>query len=122
MNYDHLQTNPIYLELKQYESIKVSNSNLITAYQKIKPKVIITDYLSTPVYELANSASDIILFLDKYNYPKKNVLKSLNKRCFIVKNIKQMNICLNLIFKNKKTKKYNREFYDQFYKEKEVIS
>ena len=118
LNYVHLESNPIYLELQNYKSIKVNHDNIIKAFQKIKPKIIIFDYISTPLYELVNSDSEIILFLDKYNYPKKDVLKSLNKRLFLVNNIKQMNTCLNLILKNKMSKKVNNEFYEKYYKEK----
>ena len=118
LNHVHLESNPIYLELQNYKSIKVNHDNIIKAFQKIKPKIIIFDYISTPLYELVNSDSEIILFLDKYNYPKKDVLKSLNKRFFLVNSIKQMNTCLNLILKQKISKKVNNEFYQKYYKAK----
>ena len=121
INYHHLETNPIYLELENYRSIKIDQNNLITAFQKIKPKIIITDYISTPVYELASSEAEIILFLDKYNYPKKDVIRSLRKRFFLVNNINQMNYFLNLILKKKISKSNNKEFYEVYYKEKNKL-
>tara|TARA_Y100000389_G_scaffold142831_1_gene140942 strand:- start:20255 stop:21982 length:1728 start_codon:yes stop_codon:yes gene_type:complete len=119
---EHIETNPIYLELNNYKSLKINSKPLIFAYENLKPRIVITDYLSTPIYELSNSPSEIILFLDRYNYPKKDVLKILKKRFFIVENVNQMERAIKLIKQKKQAKNNNKLFYKEFYKEKEVIS
>ena len=118
LNYEHLESNPIYLELQNYKSIKVNQDSIIKAFQKINPKIIIFDYISTPFYELINSDSEIIVFLDKYNYPKKDVLISLKKRVHIVNSVKEMNFFINKILNSKISKNVNQEFYNLFYKSK----
>ena len=80
--------------------------------------IIIFDYISTPFYELINSDSEIIVFLDKYNYPKKDVLISLKKRVHIVNSVKEMNFFINKILNSKILKNINQEFYNSFYKSK----
>ena len=120
-NLSHIETNPIYLELNNYKSLKINSRSLNSAYKLIKPRIIITDYLSTPIYELSNSGSEIILFLDKYNYPKKDILKILNKRFFIVKNVVQMKKAIKLIINEKQKKNNNKIFYEKFYKEKNSL-
>ena len=47
------------------------------SYEIIKPKIVIMDALSTPLYELSGSDSEIIVFLDKFNQPKSDVLSIL---------------------------------------------
>ena len=42
---------------------------------------------------------EIIVFLDKFNQPKSDVLSILKKRFFIVKNVTEMMSCINLILK-----------------------
>lgn len=108
------------MELSKYKSLKINSRPLISAYENLKPGIIITDYLSTPIYELSNSSSEIILFLDKYNYPKKDVLKILKKRFFIVENENQMVRTIKII-KKKQAKNNNKLFYKEFYKEKIIL-
>ena len=118
LNYNQLEANPIYFELHKYKSLKINSHNLISSYKNLKPKIIIMDSLSTPLYELSSSNSEIILFLDKFNQPKKDVLSILKKRFFIVKNIKEMMSCINLISNGKKNKFNDNSFYEKFYKQK----
>ena len=117
-DFHSLETNPIYYELKKYHSIKIVSDSILKTVKKLNPSIIITDYLSTPVFELANSKSNIIVFLDKNNYPKKDVLISLKKRVHIVNSVKEMNSYIKKILKNKISKNLNQEFYNLFYKSK----
>ena len=88
------------------------------SYEIIKPKIVIMDALSTPLYELSGSDSEIIVFLDKFNQPKSDVLSILKKRFFIVKNVTEMMSCINLILKKNKNRSNNKLFYKKFYKQK----
>ena len=121
LNYNLLEANPIYFELKKYKSLKINSRNLISSYKNIRPKIIIMDSLSTPLYELSSSNSEIILFLDKFNQPKKDVLSILKKRFFIVHDVQEMMTCINLILNQKKTKCNNNSFYEKFYKQKILV-
>jgi hypothetical protein len=118
LNYEQLETNPIYLELNKFKSLNVDSSQLLTAYKTLKPKIIIMDSLSTPLYELSSSNSEIIIFLDKYNQPKKDVLSVLKKRFFIAKDTDEMMQFINLILSGKKNKNKNKLFHNKFYKKK----
>ncbi len=118
LNYSQLEANPIYFELFKYKSLKINSLDLISSYETLKPKIIVMDSLSTPLYELSNSNSEIILFLDKFNQPKKDVLSIIKKRFFIVQNVKEMVSCINLILNKKKKKFDNNLFYEKFYKQK----
>ena len=122
LNYFQLETNPIYFELSKYNSIKVNSNSLLSAMSKLNPKIVVTDYLSTPLYELANSKSEIILFLDKLNYPKKEAMSIIRKRCFIANNIYEMESYIHQIFDNTISKKSSSKFYEKFYKTKIAIN
>jgi len=94
------------------------NSNTVTtAMKKIKPRIIICDHFSTPAYGLANSDSEIILILDKINYPKEDVLRVLKKRFFIIHSPKEIYSIIKKIY-FKKIEKKNNDFYRFFYKKK----
>ena len=119
-NYNQLQANPIYLELDKFKSLKISSRSLNSSYKIIKPKIVIMDALSTPLYELSGSDSEIIVFLDKFNQPKSDVLSILKKRFFLVKNVTEMVSCIDLILKKNKNKSSNKLFYKKFYKQKNL--
>ena len=61
------------------------------------------------------SNSEIILFLDPENLPKKDVMKLLLKRVFLVKSIKDMKLVIKKIVKGNVTKAKNDEFIKNFY-------
>ena len=61
------------------------------------------------------SKSEIILFLDQENLPKKDVMKLLLKRVFLVKSIKDMKLVIKKIVKGNVTKAKNDEFIKNFY-------
>ena len=61
------------------------------------------------------SKSEIILFLDQENLPKKDVMKLLLKRVFLVKSIKDMKLVVKKIVKGNVTKAKNDEFIKNFY-------
>lgn len=117
-DYNQLQANPIYFELNKFKSLKINSRSLNLSYEIIKPKIVIMDALSTPLYELSGSDSEIIVFLDKFNQPKSDVLSILKKRFFIVKNVTEMMSCINLILKKNKNRSNNKLFYKKFYKQK----
>ena len=61
--------------------------HFLLVYEKIyksiikhQPEIIILDHFSTSIYECLLSKSEIILFLDKFNMPKKDVLHKLKKK------------------------------------------
>lgn len=104
-------------------------SNFLLRYEKIyksieinKPKIIILDYFSTSIYECLYSKSEIILFLDKYNMPKSDVIKSLKKRVHIIYKFSELSILVKKILQNKISKK-NEEFKKKFFsiKSKKMI-
>ena len=96
-------------------------SNFFLKYEKIyksieinKPKIIILDYFSTSIYECLYSNSEIILFLDKYNLPKPDVIKSLKKRVHIIYKFSELSVLVKKILENKISKK-NEEFKKKFF-------
>ena len=91
---------------------------MIKAFTFVKPQIIIFDSFSTPIYELLNSKSELIVFIDKLNPLKRDALKSLKERCFLVSSIKDLNKAINLIERKKSNKIMNRSFFDKFYKNK----
>ena len=54
-DYNQLQANPIYFELNKFKSLKINSRSLNLSYEIIKPKIVIMDALSTPLYELSGS-------------------------------------------------------------------
>jgi hypothetical protein len=122
LNYFQLETNPLYFELSKYNLIKVNSNSLLSSMSKLNPRIVVTDYLSTPLYELANSKSEIILFLDNLNYPKKEAMSIIRKRCFIANNIYEMESYIHQIFENTISKKSSSKFYEKFYKTKISIN
>ena len=84
---------------------------------KYQPKIIILDHFSTSIYECVLSKSEIILFLDKLNMPKKDVLDKLNKRVHIIYKFSELEIKVNQILQNNFEKK-NDEFYKKFFSKK----
>ena len=101
LNYYNLETNPIYLYSKNYKNLNVNSNSMIKAFTFVKPQIIIFDSFSTPIYELLNSKSELIVFIDKLNPLKRDALKSLKERCFLVSSIKDLNKAINLIERKK---------------------
>mgnify|MGYP001273866585 CR=1 FL=1 len=98
--------------------------HFLLVYEKIyksiikhQPEIIILDHFSTSIYECLLSKSEIILFLDKLNMPKKDVLHKLKKRAHIIYKFSELEILVNKIFKDK-LKKRNNEFYKKFFSKK----
>ncbi len=120
-NYYNLQSNPIYLDIYKYKNLKVNSDSLMTSVKNVKPKVIISDFFSTPIYELCNSNSEIILFIDKLNLPKKDVLQCLEKRCFIANSPLDLKMLLKKIYEGSISKNSSKSFFNQFYKFKRKI-
>ena len=116
-NYTNLELNPIHLEISKFKNLNINQNTLLTAVKKLKPEIIICDFFSTSMYELSNSLSEIILLVDKTNKPKKDVLKSLKKRCYIISSPNEINSTIKKINSNK-INKDNDDFYELFYKNK----
>ena len=116
-NYTNLELNPIHLEISKFKNLNINQNTLLTAVKKLKPEIIICDFFSTSMYELSNSLSEIILLVDKTNKPKKDVLKSLKKRCYIISSPNEINSTIKKINSNK-VNKDNDDFYELFYKNK----
>ena len=105
-------------KLSLFKNLNVNSNSMITAFTHVRPKIIIFDSFSTPIYELLNSKSELIVFIDKLNPLKRDALESLKKRCFLVSSIKDLNKAINLIEEKKSNKIMNRSFFDKFYKNK----
>jgi len=114
-DYFSLQYNSIYYELSQFTNIKINSMPLTQAIKTIRPKIIICDYLSTPIYEIIKTNCEIILFMDEINVIKKDVFRLLNKRIFLVKNMKQMLKTVKAIEKSEYSKLDNDDFYKNFF-------
>lgn len=80
---------------------------------KIKPKTLLFDNFSTPVYEALSTKCNIIVVMDQLNLPPKEVLNKLQKRVHIINNLK--NLEENLINLIKKKIKKNNDFKNAFY-------
>ena len=72
------------------------------------------------MYELSNLNSEIILLIDKTNKPKKDVLKSLKKRCYIISSPNEINLTIKKINSNT-INKVNNDFYELFYKNYHIV-
>ena len=116
-NLKNIEMNPIYLEINEFKNLNINQNTLLNAVKKLKPKIIICDFFTTPAYELSNSNFEIILLIDKTNKPKKDVLKSLKKRFYIISSPNEINSTIKKIDSNRINKK-NNNFYELFYKNK----
>ena len=106
---------PLKHNLKNYRNFSIYSCTLIRAINIVKPKIIVCDSLSTPIYDFIYTPAEIIIFLDNNNLPKKDVLLLLSKRVFFVKDIKEMKSVISRI-KNKNATNYkNNEFLQKFY-------
>lgn len=82
--------------------------------KRYKPKIIILDYIGTTLYESLYSNANIILFLDKNNMPKSDVLKILKKRVFFVKNFNEFKKKFSEI--EKSSIKNDNTFLNEFFR------
>ncbi len=108
---------PFLLEKKNMKHFSLVYEKIYKSVNKYQPKIIILDHFSTSIYECVLSKSEIILFLDKLNMPKKDVLDKLNKRVHIIYKFSELEIVVNQILKNNFEKK-NDEFYKKFFSKK----
>ena len=116
-----LEHNPLNFDIASYRNLKTITGSISNALKELSPRVIICDSLSTPVYEMMLSNSEIILFLDPENLPKKDVMSLISKRVFLVKTIKEMRLALVKINQRNKLKAKNEEFIKKFYLTKTEI-
>ena len=91
---------------KLYGSFK---NNLL----KLKPKTILFDNFSTPVFESVPTNCKIIIFMDPLNLPEIDVLNKLKKRAYIINNLDNFETKLINVFEKKILK--NKEFQKSFY-------
>ena len=110
-----LEHNPINFDLVNYKNLFVKSDSVLNVVKDLMPKIIICDSLSTALYELLFTNSEIIIFLDQENLPKKDVIYSLSKRVHLVKNISEMKFAINKIKKKNILKAKNDEFLKKFY-------
>tara|TARA_B100000963_G_C22540650_1_gene632017 strand:- start:97 stop:1248 length:1152 start_codon:yes stop_codon:yes gene_type:complete len=75
---------------KNYNYFNIEYCTIGQAIKKVKPKLIILDYLGSTLFEPLYSQTNVILFLDKYNMPKKDFLNQLNKNVIIINDIKKL--------------------------------
>jgi len=113
-----LEHNPINFDLKNYKNLFIKSDSILSVIKNLKPKIIVCDSLSTSIYELLCTHSEIILFLDQENLPKKDVIFSLSKRVHIVKNINEMKVIIGKIKNENISKAENNDFLKIFFLEK----
>ena len=106
---------PIILEAKNLKNFNLNFQKSYISISKYRPKIIILDFLSTTLYECLLSSSEIILFIDNYNLPPKDVLKLLKKRVHIVKNILEFELIYQEVLENKISKNKDKSFLKYFY-------
>ena len=99
---------------KNHKDFKIEYSTINQSIKTLRPKIIILDYLGTTLYQALYSDAKIILFLDKYNMPKQDVLKILKKRVFVVKNINELKSLWPTI--DNTNLKTDNMFLDNFFK------
>ena len=121
INYKKLNNNPITYELKKFKCLNEYSGNIFKAIKKIKPKLIIFDSISTPLYEVLTSKCEIIILTDRYINLKSDAKVLLEKRVHIVNNVKKISSKLKEIYINNTVKVNNNEFYEKFYKLKKNI-
>ncbi len=121
INYENLELNPIYLELKSFKNIQINDDSVEKAIKKIKPNVIITDAFSTPLFEAIKTNASIICFIDKQNIPKSDVMSLLKKRVYIPKNPREMTKILNKELNKDNRLAIDKNFYNKFYKLKKSL-
>ena len=80
-----LEHNPLSFDLAKYKNFTLTSGLIPNVIKKLKPKIIICDCFSTAIYEIMLSKSEIILFLDQENLPKKDVMKLFVKESFFSK-------------------------------------
>jgi len=110
-----LEHNPINFDLINYKNLFIKSDTVLNVVKNLRPKIIICDSLSTPIYELLYTNSEIIIFLDQENLPKKDIISLLSKRAHLVKNTKEMQVVINRIKKRNISKAKNDEFLKKFY-------
>ena len=110
-----LERNPINFDLINYKNLFIKSDTVLNVVKNLRPKIIICDSLSTPIYELLYTNSEIIIFLDQENLPKKDIISLLSKRAHLVKNTKEMQVVINRIKKRNISKAKNDEFLKKFY-------
>ena len=108
---------PFLLEKKSMKNFFIAYEKIYKSIIKYHPKIIILDHLSTSIYECLFSKSEIILFLDKLNMPKKDVIVKLKKRVHIIYKFSELESVVNQILKNN-FKKQNNEFLEKFFSKK----
>ena len=110
-----LEHNPLNFDLSKYKNLIQTTGLIPNVLKKLKPKIIICDSFSTSLYEIMLSHSEIVLFLDQENLPKKDVMKLLSKRVFLVKSVSEMKLVFKKIIKGNVSKAKNNEFINKFY-------
>ena len=121
INYENLELNPIYLELRSFKNIQINDDSVEKAIKKIKPNVIIIDAFSTPLFEAIKTNASIICFIDKQNIPKSDVMNFLKKRVHIPKNTSEMIKILNKELNKDNRILTDKNFYNKFYKLKKSL-
>ena len=115
--YPSLSHYPLLLDRKTMKNFSLRYEKIYKSVKNYEPRIIILDYFSTSIYECLFNKSEIILFLDKHNMPKKDIIHALNKRVHIIYNFSELDITINRILKNNLNKN-NSEFLNKFFSKK----
>ena len=106
---------PFLVDKRITSDFLIKYEKIYKSIEKNNPKIIILDYFSTSIYECLYSKSEIILFIDKYNMPKPDVLKCLEKRIHILNEFKDFKSLVKKILNNEISKKNDNEFKKNFF-------
>ena len=125
-------TNNLQLNVKPFKNANIYNSSFIFEYNKFEnlnyilnttlidylkksvPGLIVFDLPSTPLYEVLQTNSQVILFLDSVNPFTEEALTLLDKRVHICRSIDQIKSCIQNFVSSTLELKYNNEYYNRY--------
>ena len=102
-------------EYNKFENLNyILNTTLIDYLKKSVPGLIVFDLPSTPLYEVLQTNSQVILFLDSVNPFTEEALTLLDKRVHICRSIDQIKSCIQNFVSSTLELKYNNEYYNRY--------
>lgn len=100
------------LEKSKYKNLNyILNTSLKTYFKKRVPGLVIFDLPSTPIYEILDTKTQIILYIDSVNPFTEKAVSLLHKRVHICNSMEQVNNCVERYASNTLKLKYNEEYY-----------
>ena len=110
-----IQNSNFLIDKNQYDNIDfIFNISLTNYIKKSVPGLIIFDLPSTPLYEVLQTNSQVILFLDSVNPFTEEALNLLNKRVHVCRSIDQIKSCIQNFVSSTLELKYNNEYNNRY--------